>query len=128
MHEDLTLIANSLFEILSSQQRERFNREIIVSEECGGDIEITKTKAYIHPFLFTVGDPVATMNEVLNLVKEFEKKRRAAEQSILMKARWNLRIAIRDILRVDPENAQKLIEDSLALESEDILTAEEKNG
>lgn len=125
MYEEETRIANDLALIVSKSRRRKFTKNIIVTDECGGSLDVSYDRVLLHPSFFIEGNPVAAIEHVLDVSEEFDHVRERRTTQAIADLKHKLRFCLRELSRHDPLSLQKIIEEELGLGESDILRLEE---
>lgn len=121
----LTTIATQLATIICTQRGIEFTRSVSVTEDAPGDIDVSKTSIFIHPLFFTAGDPIATMNHVIDVCIEFDQKLDRAHRRYVSDLKLQFRASLRNLLRFDPDLVREIFEEEVStFTDEEILVLE----
>lgn len=122
MYEQETEIAKRLAEVLSSKRGKPFRKEIIVEENCGGSIEVSRFRVVIDPFFLTEGNPVSTIEHVLDVSEEFDRRYERQTLSAIIDLKAKLRFCLRELSRLDPDSIQSIVEEELGMGDHDVIS------
>lgn len=122
----LETIAVQLIGILAPRRNYSFTRKIHIEENCRGDVDVSRHRVIIHPLFLTGGDPVATIEHVLDVCKQFDREYEAQSRRAIVDLKYKLRWTISELLRLDEaDSIRAILEEELSLGSEELLVLEE---
>jgi hypothetical protein len=123
-HPHLQMIAVQLVDILAPRRNYRFKREVQV-EECGGDLDVSINVVRIHPKFLTGGDPIASIEHVIDVCIEFDKMYASKTRRMKANARFQFRSALKNLQRIEPDRWQRIVEQELGIGGEEFLELQE---